>query len=275
MLEFEDKEVVMSKKKVQEMFGGKADAYAISQVHAKGASLQRLVELIQPQAEWVGIDIATAAGHTAHILAPHLATMIATDITIDMLPKAISLAADKKLGNVEAAGTDAENLAFSDQSFDLVVCRIAPHHFPDIPRFVSEAWRVLRPNGVFAVVDNVVPSTGSKKKKDQAAYTNAADFVNAFEKLRDPSHAQCYSLHQWVKLFKQVGFHNVRSETGRKRMEFAPWADRMHVAADDKIRLKAMLVQAPNIVKEFLTPEFDGDKIFFTLTEGIIIGIKD
>lgn len=265
----------MSKRKVQEMFGGKAEAYATSQVHAKGASLQRLVQLIEPQPDWAGIDIATAAGHTAHILAPYISSMLATDITIDMLPKAASLAQEKKIDNLQTAGADAENMAFADQSFDLVTCRIAPHHFPDIPRFVSEAWRVLRPGGVFAVVDNVVPSTGSKKKKDREAYANGADFINGFEKLRDPSHSQCYSLHQWIQLFREVGFQNVQYETGRKRMEFGPWADRMFVAADDKIRLKAMLVQAPNIVKEFLTPEFDGDKIFFTLTEGIIIGRKE
>ena len=264
----------MSKRKVQEMFGGKADAYATSRVHAKGASLQRLVELIEPRSHWVGIDIATAAGHTAHILAPHVSRMVATDITIDMLPKATSLALEKGLSNVETAGTDAENMAFADHSFDLVTCRIAPHHFPDIPKFVSEAWRILKPGGVFAVVDNVVPSTGSKKKKEREAFANAADYVNAFEKLRDPSHGACFSLHQWTNLFKKVGFQNVQWETGRKRMEFAPWADRMNVAADDKVRLKAMLVQAPRVVEEFLTPEFDGDKIFFTLMEGIIIGTK-
>ncbi|MEM8859589.1 MAG: methyltransferase domain-containing protein [Chloroflexota bacterium] len=262
------------KKKVQEMFGGKAEAYATSKVHAKGASLQRLVELIEPKIDWVALDIATAAGHTAHILAPHVARMIGSDITISMLPKAQSLADEKGLQDFETAGSDAENLPFADQSLDLVTCRIAPHHFPDIPKFVHESFRVLRPGGVFAVVDNVVPSTGSKKKKDQIAYQNAADFINGFEKLRDPSHGACYSLHQWVETFRTAGFSHIQRETGRKRMEFAPWADRMHVAADDKIRLRAMLVQAPKIVEEFLTPEFDGDKIFFTLTECIIIGTK-
>lgn len=262
------------KKKVQEMFGGKAEAYATSKVHAKGASLQRLVELIEPQPSWTALDVATAAGHTAHILAPHVAFMIGSDITISMLPKAVSLAQEKGLLNVETAGSDAENLPFADQVLDLVTCRIAPHHFPDIPKFVQEAYRVLRPGGVLAVVDNVVPSTRSRKKKDQLAYQNGAEYINGFEKLRDPSHVACYSLHRWVQTFRVAGFSGIYQETCRKRMAFDPWADRMHVAADDKIRLKAMLVQAPQIVEEFLTPEFDGDRIFFTLTEGIIIGKK-
>lgn len=263
-----------SKKKVQEMFGGKADAYATSRVHAKGASLQRLVELIEPKSDWSALDLATAAGHTAHTIAPHVGWMVATDITLSMLPKARTLAAEKGILHFETAGTDAEAMAFADQSFDLVTCRIAPHHFPNIPQFVQEAWRVLRPGGVFAVVDNVVPSTGSRKKKDQEAYHNAADFINGFEKLRDPSHGACLSLHGWVKLFKDVGFEDVHQETGQKRMEFEPWADRMHVAPADKTRLKAMLTHPPKIVEDFLTPEFEGDKIFFTLTEGIIVGRK-
>ena len=266
----------MSKRKVQEMFGGKekANAYAVSKVHAKGASLSRMVELVRPNPDWIALDIATAAGHTAHVIAPHVGRMVATDITYDMLPKAASLAIEKDIENVVTAGTDAEYMSFAAETFDLVTCRIAPHHFPNIPRFVQEAWRVLRPGGVFAVVDNVVPSTGSKKKKDRVAYANAADFINGFEKLRDPSHGKCLSLHGWVELFKETGFGDIHKETGRKRMEFGPWAERMHVAADDKVRLRAMLTQPPKIVEEFLTPEFDGDKIFFTLTEGIIVGTK-
>ena len=41
----------MSKTQVQTIFGASADAYVTSEVHAKGASLQRLVELLEPQAD--------------------------------------------------------------------------------------------------------------------------------------------------------------------------------------------------------------------------------
>ena len=60
----------MSKKRVQEQFGASAAEYATSEVHAKGASLARLVELIGPQPGCQVLDVATAAGHTALAFAP-------------------------------------------------------------------------------------------------------------------------------------------------------------------------------------------------------------
>jgi hypothetical protein len=42
----------LNKSLVQEQFGAHAAAYATSAVHAKGASLGRLVELVRPQATW-------------------------------------------------------------------------------------------------------------------------------------------------------------------------------------------------------------------------------
>ncbi len=131
------------KQLVQSQFGPNAAKYATSRVHAKGASLARLVELVQPQAEWVALDIATAAGHTAFVFAPHVARVTATDITPEMLEVAAKLAAEKGIDNVDFEPADAEDLPFADASFDLVTCRIAPHHFPHVDRFVAESFRVL------------------------------------------------------------------------------------------------------------------------------------
>ncbi|MDJ0753016.1 MAG: class I SAM-dependent methyltransferase [Ardenticatenaceae bacterium] len=262
----------MKKDLVKQQFGDKAQAYATSKVHANGASLQRLVELVQPQVDWRALDVATAAGHTAHIFAPHVAHVVASDLTPEMLPKAAALAAEKGLPNVSTKVADAEDLPFEDRSFNLVSCRIAPHHFPNIGQFVAEAARVLKSGGILAVVDNIVPHTGSKKKKVREAYAAAADYLNAFETLRDPSHNRMISLKEWSDLFEKNGLTVQHAETMSKEMDFHPWADRMQVSPENKVRLEVMLRQAPNIVKEFLTPEFSSAKITFRLTEGLIIG---
>jgi len=160
----------MSKELVQKQFGEHAAAYATSKNHAEGASLKRLVELVQPQADWQVLDVATAAGHTAFAFAPHVAHVTATDITPEMIPIAAKLAAEKGITNVTLETADAEALPYQDASFNLVTCRIAPHHFPRIDLFVSEAVRVLRPGGILAVVDNVVPDD-----------PEVGEYVNAFE----------------------------------------------------------------------------------------------
>ena len=261
----------MSKQKVQQQFGANAAAYATSPVHAKGYSLARLVEITQPQPDWRVLDVATAAGHTAFAFAPHVAHVIASDLTPEMLTVAADLAAEKGLPNVSFEPADAEALPYEAATFDLVTCRIAPHHFPDIQQFINEAARVLKPGGLLAVVDNIVPGTHLRGKKARLI-NEAGNYVNAFEKLRDPSHGRCWSISEWERGFAQAGFTVQHQELLHKEMEFAPWAARMQVSREDTIRLKAMLVQAPTAVSDFLTPQISNDRITFRLTELLVVG---
>jgi ubiquinone/menaquinone biosynthesis C-methylase UbiE len=261
----------MNKKLVQEQFGAGAAGYATSKVHAKGASLNRLVELVRPQPSWRALDVATAAGHTALAFAPHVSHVVATDLTAEMVQLAAEMAAERGAHNVSVETADAEQLPFDEGSFDLVTCRIAAHHFPDVPQFVRESARVLRAGGILAVVDNVVPGSNRRGKKGEQQ-RQAGVYVNAFEKLRDPSHHRCLPLAEWQDLFTDAGFILWHQETLGKEMEFGPWATRMRVSPDNRTRLKAMLKQAPEAVAAFLTPCFTEDKITFRLTEGLLIG---
>lgn len=252
----------MSKELVRRQFGAHAEAYATSEVHAKGASLARLVELVTPQPDWRVLDVATAAGHTAFAFAPHVAQVIATDITPEMLPVAAKLAAERGIGNVSLETADAEDLPFADAEFDLVTCRIAPHHFPHIDRFVAEAARVLRGGGILAVVDNVVPEGA------------AGEYVNRFEKLRDPSHYRALSLDEWRAAFAEAGFSAIYAEVAPKRMEFQPWAERMGASVETIAELRRLLTDAPPEAAAYLRPgEVDGGLVFF-LSEAIVIGRK-
>ncbi|MBK8901898.1 MAG: methyltransferase domain-containing protein [Anaerolineaceae bacterium] len=261
----------MSKAKVQQQFGANAAAYATSTVHAKGYSLARLVEITQPRPDWQVLDVATAAGHTAFAFAPHVARVTATDLTPEMLIVAAGLAAEKGLSNVSFEPADAEDLPYADGQFNLVTCRIAPHHFPDIQQFINEAARVLKPGGLLAVVDNIVPGTHLRGKKARLL-NEAGAYVNAFEKLRDPSHGRCWSISEWEHGFAKAGFAVLHQELLSKEIEFGPWAARMQVSPDDMIRLKTMLVQAPTAVTDFLTPQISNDRITFRLTELLIVG---
>jgi len=261
----------MSKQQVRAQFGANAAAYATSKVHAKGASLARLVELVEPQADWQVLDIATAAGHTAFAFAPYVAHVTATDITPEMIPVAQTLADEKGIANVTLQTADAEELPYENGRFHLVTCRIAAHHFPNIPQFMAESARVLKPNGMLAIVDNVVPGSRLRGKKAKLQ-REAGKYVNAFEKLRDPSHGRALSLHEWLDAFREAKFTMLHHETATKRMEFAPWAERMGASPATITRLKAMLMQAPQQVADFLTPLFTGDRIEFLLTEAILIG---
>ena len=49
---------------VQSQFGANPEGYATSDIHAKGESLGILLELVQPQADWHVLDVATGGPDT-------------------------------------------------------------------------------------------------------------------------------------------------------------------------------------------------------------------
>jgi ubiquinone/menaquinone biosynthesis C-methylase UbiE len=264
----------MAKSLVQQQFGAHAAAYATSVVHAKGASLGRLAELVQPGNDWHALDIATGAGHTAAAFAPHVAHVIASDITDEMLDETKKLAAARGLGNMETAVADAGALPFDDACFDLVTCRIAAHHFPDVPRFVAEVRRVLKGGGTFALVDNISPDALSTPGFSESDLSDAAATYNAFEKLRDPSHGRCLALAEWRDVISAAGLDVLHQEILPKDMEFAPWAARMDVDAATVTRLRTILEKGTPALKAFLRPRVDAEALWFTLDEAIVIARK-
>jgi ubiquinone/menaquinone biosynthesis C-methylase UbiE len=202
-----------SKSLSQERFGQFAEGYVASQTHAKGSDLDQLIEIAKPQADWRVLDVATGGGHTALKFAPFVRQVIATDITPQMLMAAEKHTRDQGVMNISFEPADAEDLPFEDRTFDLVTCRIAPHHFPDCARFIQEGARVLKPGRTLLVQDHVLPPD-----------EGAARYVDDFERLRDPSHNRAFSRAEWINMFESAGLQVVHTQEITKRHQLRPWA---------------------------------------------------
>jgi len=248
---------------VRRQFGAHAQNYVDSPEHARGDSLDRLLAVVQPQADWRALDVATGGGHTALALAPHVREVVASDLTAEMLTAAEAFIRGKGVANVTFREADATALPFGDGEFDLVTCRIAPHHFPDCAQFVREAARVLRPGGVAVVIDNVVPDN-----------LIAARHINAIERLRDPSHVWAYGQADWLDFFASAGLSLTHSELFRKVRDFDTWNGRMGVDEKTRTQLRVLMLQAPAAARAELAPEEAGGKLRFYLTEVMVVGRK-
>jgi len=253
-----------SKQLSQERYSRFAEAYVNSVNHATGEDLERLIAIAQPQRDWLVLDVATGGGHTALKFAPLVAQVTATDITPRMLEKAEAFIRSRGIDNVSFQVMDAEALQAEDGVFDLVTCRIAPHHFPDAQQVVWEAVRVLKPGGLLLVEDHVLPDD-----------PEAASVVDAFEKLRDPSHNRAFTEVQWVKMFEDTGLVVEHTEQLSKRHAFLPWAARQECSAEVVVQLQRMVRTGSEIVREWLSPlAWETDEASFTNHNVILLGRK-
>jgi ubiquinone/menaquinone biosynthesis C-methylase UbiE len=252
------------KAKVQTQFGASASQYAQSAVHAGGGSLALLLELAAPRPAWRVLDVATGAGHTALLFAPHVAQVVAVDLTPAMLAQTEKLAQERGLDNIVTRLADAEALPFAEASFDLLTCRLALHHFPHPEQALAEFARVLKPGGRLAFSDNItVPDAP------------AAAYYNAYEKLRDPSHHWVYALAELERMFSAAGLVvEAVKQAAMKELEFHDWADRQHVPAADKEKLLEMMRRLPPALEPLFAPRWSAGTLYFSLWEAVIVAGK-
>jgi ubiquinone/menaquinone biosynthesis C-methylase UbiE len=232
---------------VRRQFGPVAAAYATSSIHAGGADLIAMLEVANLQGTERVLDVASGAGHTALAFAPHVASVVALDLTEAMLATGRRLAEENGIANVTFVQGDAEHLPFPDAAFDIVTCRYAAHHFPR-PLAAAREWaRVLGPGGRLLLVDFVAPD-------DPATDT----VLNAADVLRDPSHVREHTIGQWIAMLEAAGF--AAEEAGRwpVRVDFDAWTGRMQTPTAAAAQIRALFEAAPASVREALAIEADG-----------------
>jgi SAM-dependent methyltransferase len=98
-----------------------------------------------------GLEIGSGTGYfSLNLLQLGLIeSLTATDISPGMLRRLSTTAGELGL-EVETVVTDAEDLPFEDESFDIVFGHAVLHHIPDLERALAEFRRVLRPAGMIA-----------------------------------------------------------------------------------------------------------------------------
>ncbi|MCZ7381701.1 MAG: methyltransferase domain-containing protein [Candidatus Methanoperedens sp.] len=173
-------------------FGSRAEAYSKGNIFVDGVHLSEIVKRSGVTKDYRVLDVATGAGFLALEFAKKAQTVIGCDLTRNMLMKAIEKQEISGLGNTGFLLSDVESLPFPDESFDIVSCRFAFHHFPDPGKALAEMKRVCKKRMI--IVDGV-----SSEDRDKSL------FHNHIEKLRDPSHVRIYALGEMKNMVKDTG----------------------------------------------------------------------
>jgi demethylmenaquinone methyltransferase/2-methoxy-6-polyprenyl-1,4-benzoquinol methylase len=136
------------------------------------------------------LDIATGTGDLAILMTQTNAKkIIGLDISAGMLEVGNQKIKDKNLSNtIEMVLADSENMPFEDHYFDAITVAFGVRNFENLEKGLAEIFRVLKPNGIFVILEtsvpdktpykqgytfyskNILPMIGKLFSKDNAAY---------------------------------------------------------------------------------------------------------
>lgn len=226
-------------------FSAAAQQYAVSEQQG-GDDLEAIVSAVRGLHPRVVVDIATGPGSTALALAPVAGRVVGTDISVGMIDTARARAADARIVNASFEVAPVENLPFGDAEVDVVTCRIAAHHFADVPGALREVGRVLRPGGTLVLLDSLAPDDAE-----------VASFLHQIETRRDPTHVRAYTSGEWVAMVADAGFTVDALATYPKPKAFEPWLARGGVDRHEMSEVRDLVRSASAAVRTGLSIEYD------------------
>ena len=191
---------------MSDVWSARAEAYRDVPEQREGEDLDRIVEWATGYE--TALDVATGTGNVARRLREAGLQVVSSDPAPGMQPDVICR---------------AEDLPFADGAFDVVVTRIAPHHFEDIAAAVAELARVSRE---LVIVEDTL---------------YVSERVEEAEKLRDPTHIRSYSESEWRSLLEAAGLEVEAVETFEKPHPFDAWMSRAGTPAEDVEGVRELL----------------------------------
>jgi demethylmenaquinone methyltransferase/2-methoxy-6-polyprenyl-1,4-benzoquinol methylase len=161
---------------------------------------KKVLQIVAESKPEIVLDIATGTGDLAILLAKTNAKkIIGLDISAGMLEIGKEKILDKNLSTtIEMVLADSENMPFEDHYFDAITVAFGIRNFENLEKGLAEILRVLKPNGVFVILEtsvpdktpykqgytfyskNILPMIGKLFSKDTVAYGYLSESAAAF-----------------------------------------------------------------------------------------------
>ena len=211
------------KEQVTTMFDNISNEYdSLNRVISFGIDVKwrnKVVSIVNNSRPETILDIATGTGDLAISLAKSNAKkIIGLDISNGMLEVGRKKVNKKELGStIEMVLGDSENLPFETNSFDAITVAFGVRNFENLDKGLSEIFRVLKPTGIFVILETSVPTKtpfkqgytfytkyilpfiGKLFSKDRSAYSYLSESASLFPYGEDLNN-----------ILRQIGFIDVK-----------------------------------------------------------------
>jgi demethylmenaquinone methyltransferase / 2-methoxy-6-polyprenyl-1,4-benzoquinol methylase len=192
------------KEQVAQMFDNISGNYdGLNRVISFGIDVKwrkKVLQLVADKKPKTVLDIATGTGDLAILMTGTSAEeIIGLDISAGMLEVGKKKIAERKLGSkIQMVLGDSENIPYPDNYFDAITVAFGVRNFETLEKGLTEILRVLKPNGIFVILETSVPTkfpykqgyafhskfilplVGKLFSKDKAAYSYLSDSANEF-----------------------------------------------------------------------------------------------
>ena len=161
---------------------------------------KKVLKMVSDKNPEIILDIATGTGDLAILMTKTNAKkIIGLDISAGMLDVGRKKIAQKNLSDkIEMVLGDSENIPYDDNTFDAITVAFGVRNFETLEKGLAEILRVLKPNGIFVILETSVPTKTPYKQgytfyskyilpligklfsKDDSAYQYLSDSASVF-----------------------------------------------------------------------------------------------
>lgn len=181
---------------------GRASRYVGLFASASDQTIDSLLNAVNATSRLEALDLCCGQGNVSEALVGHGCDVVGIDFSPVMLAFAHT-----RVPKATFIRGDAQDLPFDDGTFDIVVSNLGVCHVPDQPRALSEARRVLRRGGRFAMTVWCGPDLSPSF---EIVYGAIKAHGNSSVSLPPgPDFHQFARLEISEKLLQEAGFHNV------------------------------------------------------------------
>ena len=220
-------------KTIQEAFTLQSENFETSKMNfSKKDYLDYVAASAEPKQSDSVLEVAAGTCACGRTLAPFVQNVTCLDMTPAMLTVGRKEAEKQGVSNMTYVIGDAQELPFIDNSFDIVISRLAFHHFPEVQQPFSEMVRVLKPNGKLIMIEMEASEETLRQVRDE------------IETMRDPSHVRNLSKAEMLKLFADHSLSIEKCETTNMPALLNNWME---------------LTKTPAPVREEITKRFQDD----------------